>query len=196
LDLCIRDRSSWPSCAAFASNTAAVSRHDRGAPGGDQPRATSSAWARSSSGPGTPAPARTASHARPPTTRSVPLSPHPHHLVTLSRPRTLIQAPGPTASPPTPAPHRGRDSKARQNESSERAGAAAANPVNQKYSAGNSEVRHFRSRSATAAGPRPMLEYPDLRGHGILGRRWLGSTNEQIWRVTSSRGRGEMIATA
>ena len=46
-----------------------------------------------------PAPAKTASRARPPATRSVPLSPHPHHLTTLSRPRTLIQAPGLTASP-------------------------------------------------------------------------------------------------
>lgn len=34
------------SSAAIASNSAAVSRHDGGAPGGDQPRATSSAWPR------------------------------------------------------------------------------------------------------------------------------------------------------
>ncbi len=75
------------SSAAIASNNAAVSRHDRGAPGGDQPRATSSAWPRTSPAPGTPAPKGPASRAQPPKARAVPHSSHRDHLATLSRHR-------------------------------------------------------------------------------------------------------------
>ena len=73
------------SSAAIASNNAAVSRHDRGAPGGDQPRATSSAWPRTSSAPGTPAPTGPASRTQPPKAQAVPRSPHRDHLATVSR---------------------------------------------------------------------------------------------------------------
>ena len=73
------------SSAAIASNNAAVSRHDRGASGCDQPRATSSAWPRTSSAPGTPAPQEPASRTQPPKAQAVPHSPHRDHLATVSR---------------------------------------------------------------------------------------------------------------
>ena len=46
-------RASSSSCAAMAWNKAAVRCHESGASGADQPAATSCAWARISSAPGT-----------------------------------------------------------------------------------------------------------------------------------------------
>ena len=64
------------SSAAIASNSAAVRRHELGAPGGDHPPATSSAWARTSSAPDKMAPAGSA---------------HPHHLPRIYRPCLVAQ---------------------------------------------------------------------------------------------------------
>src|ERR1700761_8794811 len=94
------------SSAAIASNNAAVSRHDGGAPGGDQPRATSSAWPRSSSALGTAAPTGPASQAQPAKAQAVPHSPHPHHLATVSRfPHADRDDTPSTASPQYPVRH-------------------------------------------------------------------------------------------